>query len=247
MFINQENKEVIRQQALRESPKECCGVFYIPEETMVPVAMPCQNIDEDPINFFTVSPNDYLTASLKGKIGAYYHSHLESDTFSDFDRLVAEKFKLGCIMYHLPTDKFYEYSPIGYELPLVGRQYTIGFVDCFSLVKDYYFRNLNILLPEFTHPYRGIEHKSDHPDNNSKHDVLPDYFLLNGFSEVKSVKEGDVILMNTADILSPVHCAIYKAGNHILHHPFKKISKLDLYKDIHKKYTTHIFRHNLLV
>lgn len=244
MILKEENKVLIRQQALEEIPKECCGLIYLAgESTGIVLA---KNVDPDPVNFFTISPEDYLKASLKGKIVGYYHSHIKDPAFSDFDLLMAEKLKLIAIMYCLKDDKFYEYNPVGHELPFIGRQYIIGSIDCFSLVKDYYEKTYNILLPELDTKYRLIEHKPEHPDNNRCHNILPKYFEQNSFIEVETAKEGDVILMNTPNILSPVHCAIYKESNQILHHPFGKKSNISLFKDIHKKYTTHIFRHKLL-
>jgi proteasome lid subunit RPN8/RPN11 len=245
MILSEENKAIIKQQALRENPNECCGLVYL--EGNSPTAVPLKNVDADPANFFTIDPKDYLKTSLLGKIQGYYHSHIKESAFSDFDLLMAEKLNLTAVMYCLADDKFYEYSPIGRELPFVGRQYVTGAIDCFSLVRDYYNKIYNIILPDFENEYRLIEHKPDHPDNDRCHNVLPEYFEKNGFTKVSEVKEGDVILMNTPNILSPVHCCIYKEHNQILHHPFGKKSNISLYKDIHKKYATHIFRHKALL
>ncbi len=247
MILTEFNKNIIKEQALRESPNECCGLFYLPPDSFMPVAAPTKNIDKDPANFFTVCPKDYLMVSLRGQIQAYYHSHIEESCFSDFDKLVAEKLKLVSIMYCLKNDKFYEYSPVGHELPFVGRQYIIGMIDCFCLVKDYYAQTYNIAIEELENDYRFIEHKPDHPDNNKVHNVLSDHFESNGFVKVNNYKDGNVVLMNTPDILSPVHCAIYREPNQILHHPFKKKSCLSLFTDIKKKYTTHIYRHKLML
>ena len=245
MTLDENNKRIIKDQALRESPNECCGFIYSVENSLV--ALPAKNTDLDPANFFTIDPKDYLKASLLGKIEGYYHSHIKESSFSDFDLLMAEKLNLTAIMYCLADDKFYEYNPVGRELPFVGRQYITGVIDCFSLVRDYYNKIYNIILPDFKNAYRLIEHKPDHPDNNRCHNVLPEYFEENGFVEVNKEKEGDVLLMSTPNILSPVHCAVYKESNQILHHPFSKKSTISLYKDIHKKYTTHIFRHKALI
>lgn len=243
MILNQENKNIIKEHALKESPKECCGLIYISEQKFSLEIFKAENKDKDPENYFQISEKDYLAASEKGKIWGFYHSHIEEDRFSDYDKMTSEKLKLNAIMYCLRNDAFYEYQPIGLELPFVGRDYAIGALDCFTLIKDYYNQTYNIFIPEIENDYRFIEHKPDHKDNNRVHNILPDFFRDNGFVEVENVRDGDIILMNTPDILSPVHCAIYKEPGQILHHPFKKKSCISLYKDIYKKYSTHFFRH----
>lgn len=243
MILSNKNKEIIKSHALEDVSKECCGLIYIKPEEFSLEVFKAENKDLDPENYFRISEKDYLKASNLGKIWGYYHSHLEEDRFSDYDKITAERFKLKAVMYCLKNDKFYEYEPIGLELPFVGRDYAIGAIDCFSLIKDYYNKTYNIYIPEIESEYRFIEHKPDHKDNDRVHSILPDFFKDNGFLQIQELKDGDIILMNTPDILSPVHCAIYKTPNQILHHPFKKKSCLSLYKDIYKKYSTHFFRH----
>lgn len=246
-MLNESIKYLIKEHSLEENPKECCGLIYKNEIGFF--AQKCKNTAKDPLNFFEISPIDYLNTSLKGKILAFYHSHSKnhSNDFTQFDIINAEKLKLSGVLYIIETDTFKEYSPTGYELPYIGRNYVLGKVDCFSLVKDYYKTEFNIEIEDITHKYRYIEHKPDHPDNNIYHDILPNHFLKNNFMEVKDLKENDVILIKTHKIMSPVHCAVYKNVDMILHHPFGLKSRIEKIRSSYKNCMTHFFRHKSLV
>lgn len=242
MDLNERNKSKIKVHAISEKPNECCGLIYKNKECGLDI-FECHNISDKPDNFFIIDPNDYLAASSKGEIIGYYHSHITGSNFSDFDKVNSERTGLNSIIYCLENDNFYEYSPIGYELPYTKRQYITGFIDCFSLIKDYYKKEKNIEISELKCPYRLSDIGPDHPENNRYHSILPDHFLENGFIEVESLKNEDVILTRTQMIQSPVHASIYIEPGQILHHPFMQNSRIETYRSAYKKWTTHILRH----
>jgi len=98
---------------------------------------------------------------------------------------------------------------------LVGRPFLHGIFDCYTLIKDYYRRNFNLILP--TNLQRTWEWWTQgenlYVDNASKY----------GFYEVSEIKKNDVLIMK---IQSPVpnHAAIYLGDNKILHHIGGKFS-----------------------
>jgi proteasome lid subunit RPN8/RPN11 len=234
-------KATIKLHAQKQAPLECCGVIIHSLNGLV--AFPCRNIHSEPEKFFTLKPEDYLEYSMIGKIVGYYHSHQTNEDFSEFDKLNSENHKLVAVLYVVKPDVFHIYTPKGYEVPYCKREYIHGVVDCFSLVKDYYARELNIQLTDITHPYRYVENKVEHPDNQMVHTILKEHFVNNGFVEVQAAAKHDVILQKTPHIPSPVHCAIFLGNNQLLHHPFKKRSCIDTYSNVQRTRTKHIMRH----
>lgn len=247
-MISEINKKVIKEHALEDRSKECCGLIYINGSGSLSV-FKSKNISSQPENFFEIDPKDYLKISSKGNILGFYHSHFgeHANSFTDFDILNCERFKMFGVIYDIRTDSFSYYSPSGYKLPYTEREYVLGGIDCFSLVRDFYKNELNIDIKDLDTEYRLIEHKPEHPDNVGCLNILPDHFKDNGFLEVKDLKENDVILMNSDKILSPIHCSIYRGNNYILHHPFGAKSRIERIRSWHTKYTTHKFRHKSML
>ena len=64
-MIDCETKEFIKRHALSDSPNECCGLIV--EESLDSLsAMKCRNVAQNPLHNFSIDPQDYLKASIKG-------------------------------------------------------------------------------------------------------------------------------------------------------------------------------------
>jgi len=101
----------IKEHSLSEYPSECCGIIVARDKKIDVIK--CKNIAFDKSNFFEIGPVDYLRASKRGKIKAYYHSHIgDSINFSGADKEISQSHKLPLIMYSIKENKFSEYSPI---------------------------------------------------------------------------------------------------------------------------------------
>lgn len=129
-------------------------------------------------------------------------------------------------------DRYFE------NTPFVGRPFLHGMFDCFTLLKDYYKRNFNILLPQ--NLQRNWEWWTQgenlYVDNAAKYN----------FEVVKDIKKHDIILMKFNSQV-PNHGAIYLGNNKILHHMAGKFSTIEELTTSFKFKISTIYRNKDLV
>lgn len=254
MRLTKALKEAIIEHAAKEYPKECCGVVVNKEY------IPCRNVAEDPLNFFSIDPIDLVRAETKGTIDAYVHSHPNGVAEpSEPDRVQMNKHnKVWLICGYTPdeTIEVKKHTPTDYILPLIGRNYYHGLQDCYTLIKDYYYRELNIVLNDY-----------DRSDNwwlkESNKSLYLDNFKNEGFLEVKddTILKHDVILFKLGRTFHINHAGIFLGdgdlksevttkviGNSLfIHHPYNKLSVREIYGDIWNKRKVYVIRHKDLM
>jgi proteasome lid subunit RPN8/RPN11 len=202
---------------------ECCG-FVIDNK----IYLPCKNISSTPTETFEISPDDWIKAEQQGMITAVVHSHPDGlSILSEADQFYQQQ--TGIDWWLVCDNKIYQFRNIR---PLLGREFNHGKTDCLTIVRDAYML-AGIDLPDY-------ERQDDwwHNGQNLYLDLLP----KNGFEQVESVQEGDVILVCLGSI-TPNHAAIYIGNQFILHHCPKRLSKRDLYSGFWSKYTHSVWRH----
>lgn len=246
MQITEEIKESIKKHALEEFPNECCGLIINNDNNIK--ALRCKNISDYPTEHFIINPKDYLRAESIGKIIAYYHSHSNNNPdFSKADIIVSENSKIPAILF--TNNELKTYNPKNIKTPYEGRPFQPYFFDCFSLVKDYYSRELNINLTELKCQER--EEISKWPNvsyNNSSNFTLKNHFLSNNFIEIKGkYKKHDILLCRPLGIKCASHCIIYLGNNMVLHQLLNSISKKELLLEYWKNRIVNIMRHNTLI
>lgn len=130
----------------------------------------------------------------------------------------------------------YDFSiPSEYELnpPYTGRPFIHTKWDCYTLLKDYYFRELNIELPPVDYFDEWWKKGEDF------------YMKLSGvagFYPVTSLKKYDVIAMRlNATVFN--HSAIFLGDNTILHHVGGKFSCIEKIRPAYIKSFYGFFRH----
>lgn len=233
MILDKSIKNKIRLHALKESPRECCGLIiltgngFVVHETNNSSLLP---------NFFRVDPVDYLRASDKGKIVAAYHSHTnDNESFSEFDKFNSINHGLTYILYSLKNNALTQFSPEYSTFnAYVGRKFEIGKTDCFSLVKDFYFYELGIELLEY------------HRDGNWRSylsELFDKHYENDGFTEVNDYKKYDCILFRSRKNKPSSHISIYLGDDLILHQPFRSYSRIETLTDKHKKLISKVIRH----
>jgi proteasome lid subunit RPN8/RPN11 len=224
----------IHAHAKAEFPRECCGLITINKGREQ--YRPCENLADDPDHHFILSPKDYAGAEEVGDIIAVVHSHPNRAPIpTHADLVCCELTGLPWVIVNWPVGTVYEFTPTGYEAPYVGRDFHHGVVDCFSIIKDWYMRELGILLPDFPRD-DGWWLKGGN-------------LYLENFAKAGFVKMGevplevhDVILMQMASPV-PNHGAIYVGDGRILHHPHGRLSGHDIYGGFWRKCTWTILRH----
>jgi proteasome lid subunit RPN8/RPN11 len=225
--------EAIKDHALQEYPKECCG--FLTPQGYVPV----QNVAPDPINDFMVSPRDYLNTKDKLMI---VHSHPVQDAF---DHL---KYKPGfwpfCptqtdmegqLLHEMPwaivvtdgkscTDPFHWGDHL-LDLPLIGREFRHGVTDCYSAIRAWFKQEVGAYLPDI-------------PRNDNWWETDLDLYHAKGPSvglrklrDGEKPKRGDVGLMKVGgqNVKTVNHGLVYLGDGTVYHHLPGRLSRREAF------------------
>ena len=241
-------KRAIRTHADSEHPKECCGVIVEGKYYQ------CRNVASNSDGEAQIHPDDIR--EFDGKIEAYVHSHPNaSSRASQADLVQMEFFGKPYIIVGQDPEDFSIYHPSGYQAPLIGRKFFHGVLDCYSLVKDFYERELGINIPDFDRQDKWWED----PSNES---LYIQNFKKAGFIEVDDMQYGDVIITTVGNTVHPNHALIYLASNGklksedstevmasslVLHHMYGRKSLREIYGDQWKAKTNIVVRHKELI
>lgn len=189
--------EAIRAHAVAEYPRECCGLVVMAARREVYV--PCRNTAAS-ADHFVLAADDYAAAEDTGRIVAIVHSHPdETPAPSEADRVACEATGLPWFIVAVGRDdggavvagEVRGFTPVGFQAPLLGRQFAHGVLDCYSLVRDWYKRERGIELLDF--------HREDcwwEPGREG--DLYMDHYAEAGFRPLQAgegMAPGDVILM----------------------------------------------------
>ena len=231
--------EAAHAHALREYPREACGlVVRLPLGGPSDMYWPCVNLADGQAHFI-LCPQDYARAEEAGEVVGIVHSHPNgAPEPSSADRVMMEQWGVPWLIISAPLGHSAWHYPTGYEAPLVGRPFSHGVLDCFSLIRDYYRLTLGITLPEF-----------DRPDDwwAKGANLYLDNYHSAGFRDVgdSPPQAHDVILMQVRSKV-PNHGAVYLGDDVILHHVMNRLSRREVYSGFWSKITTHILRHSSL-
>lgn len=223
--------------AEEQIPNECCG-FLVSISGKVQFVK-AKNISETPQNTFVISPQSYCEAEDAGNIEAIVHSHIYTGADpSAADRAACEQSNLPWLIVSVPERNHSIYFPKGEILPYEDRPFFHGVIDCYTLVRDYYSRELGIELPNY---YRR--------DNwwvkggNMYLDLADDA----GFDIITTgnPKKHDLLVLQVGAEV-PSHGAVYLGDDIILHHLAGKLSRKMVYGGYWKKNTWAYLRHRNL-
>lgn len=249
MRVTKKLKEAILKHAEEAYPLESCGVVV--ENNYIP----CQNISTE-VDQFKICPRDLVKVEQLGDIQAYVHSHPDGTTEPSEPDLVslAHNNKTWLIASY-PEGNVDRYEPIDYEAPLLGRNYYHGLLDCYTLIKDYYERELDITLNDYERIDRWWESK-DHESlyiNNFKNENFVEVY--------NDIRKHDVILFTVGRTHHVNHAGVYLGeaslksedinqivgDNLFIHHAYNKESSIEVFGDYWNNRTTHILRRKELI
>ena len=234
MNLTSEIKKQALTHAKEEHPRESVGLVHVVKGKNR--YFKCKNIAETPDEHFILDPEDYLKAEKKGEIIAVVHSHPTTNpTPSSADVVACEASGLPWFIVNPNTEEWAEYEPKGYELPYVGRKFSHGLIDCYSLVRDFYKREFNLILNDYSRRDQWWEKGEN---------MYLDNFSKEGFKEVElsEVSYGDLFLMQLESPV-PNHAAIYLNDGIVLHHVQGRLSSRDVYGGYYQKVTAKVLKH----
>lgn len=226
-------REAAEQHAVTEAPREACGLVVIIKGRER--YWPCRNLAVG-TDQFVLDPVDYAAADKAGDIMTVVHSHPSTPAEpSQADRVSCEASGLPWLVYGVQAGRWAYLEPSGYQAPLVGRQWSHGVLDCYSLIRDWFRIERGLKLPDF-----------DRRDEwwLAGGNLYLENFRAAGFAEIDpaDIQPGDGILMR---VMSPVpnHGAVYLGDNRILHHVQGRLSCRDNYTEFWRQRTTQVVRH----
>ena len=218
--------------ALAEYPRESCGLVVSVRGK--PSYVPCRNQSDEPDRFI-LHPEDYAAAEDLGDIVAVVHSHPDADpepSLHDIASHAASRMTWWIVGLKDGAATLHEMPAAG-EMPLEGRVFVHGVIDCYTLVRDYYRQVLGIILPDY--------HRKDdwwHSGDN----LYVDNFERAGFVPVSTPEPGDLIVMAIGSP-TPCHGAIWLEGDVLLHHLYGRLSCKEVFGRAYRECTTHIMRY----
>ena len=218
-----------KRHAVECFPEESCGLVVKGEY------IPCENIAKDPLNDFKINTKLYVKHNKKLEAVIHSHNDFPHASKKDMQQQIATNVPWGII--NVVKGNVMGVWFWGDQLPiqdLVGRPFAHGIYDCYALVRDYYRKEMNIILPVFPRE-EGFWRRNDH--------LFMDNYKEIGFIKVDGddLKKGDAVLGN---ILSSVvnHSSVYIGNGLILHHLNKRLSRPEPLGPW-KKYLTHYLRY----
>jgi len=228
--FSSEDKEIIKY-LFDKYPEEGCGLLV--NKRGKSTWIPCENIAEDRKENFVISSTDYIKASLSGDLIAVVHSHPDgSAELSEHDKKTSNFLGVPYIVYSLPEVEKTVYTPEYNRNPFVGREYSFGENDCYSLVRDYYREKLGINLATTIFEDDWWEKGFNYFD---------DLFEPFGFEKVDTLQENDVIVFRMMAQV-PNHCGVYLGEDLFLHHAVNRLSCRESINSVWRKYIVGYYR-----
>ena len=214
-------KDAALKHAKEQDPKESVGVLIVIKGKEQ--YYPCNNLSTYSQQCFILDPEDYVKADALGEITAIVHSHpVTPPSPSQADKVSCEQSGLKWHIVNPKTEPWGYCEPTGYKPPLIGRQWVWGVTDCWSLVRDYYRENKNIILRDWERPTT--------PEEFIKNPMFEKCAADTGFAELKpedKLQNGDLLFMSIlANGLN--HVAVFIDGD-VLHHLADRLSTKEPY------------------
>lgn len=232
-------KSQITSIALAAPTEEVCGFIYRSWDG-TPSTLHCKNIAENPSEEFEISIEDCMRVKGLGHEHAVFHSHpVASSGFSPADLECAEEMALPFYMYDVGTGAWHEYIPKSYESIYLGRQWCVGFEDCYGLLRNYFRKTHGIYMGDYDR---------DESMSHEERGVIAHCYENEGFvvAPLASAQEHDVLVFKTDKAL-PQHFGVVGGGNRFLHHPQGGLSRWEPLTERWLSRIISVFRHKSLV
>ncbi|KFK98136.1 C40 family peptidase [Serratia sp. Ag1] len=231
--MREKTLSAIMAHAEAEYPKECCGV--VAQRSRVERYFPCKNLAEKPTEDFQLDPAGYMEVEEWGKITAIVHSHPDATTQpSELDKAQCDATELPWHIVSWPEGDLRTIYPRG-DLPLIGRQFVLGYTDCWGLIMSYYRQEHSIELNDYRVDYPWWE-------SGTENRYLDNWFEC-GFREFSGpAQPGDLVIMQISAPV-PNHAGVLLVDGMLLHHMYGMLSQRVPYGGQWLERTVKVLRH----
>jgi proteasome lid subunit RPN8/RPN11 len=225
-----------------QADEEVCGLIVLNEDLSISVERMI-NEHSSPDKCFSISPQKFIDYKINKIILGVYHSHPKTDENpSDHDINTSEELGFPYLIYSLLTNSFFLYCPESYEPEeILGRPYIKGFYECTSVLRDYFYINLQKNISKYHKNYWLPE--SDKDANQLLNEILNKNFKK--VTKQESAKH-DVIVFQLKES-KRCHVGVYLGNDYFVHQPNKKLSCKQMLDERWQSKIKEVYRHNSLV
>lgn len=259
-MISKATIRAVKAHAEQEYPKEACGLIVQDAEGRDEY-WPLLNRADRPEEYFVIAAEDLIRAEEAGRVLAVVHSHPEGpDAATDADRAFCNQEDVPWYIVAVYKDdegvpkagNVFGIAPTGKTIPLMGRPFVHGVLDCYAIIRDWFGRCRGVELPN---------HKRDDLWWEKGQNLYMDNLAADGWrvlAEDEPLQTGDMILMQIgADVAN--HAALYLGVEQLdegpalhpmseamIHHLYGRPSERTMYGGMYKHCTVAIARHQSL-
>ena len=240
MNINENIKAQIKNHALQDPSKECCGFLVLPPKSFNLKVIKANNVSDRPEYFFKADPRDYLRACDEGEIKFIYHSHIEDNSeFSNNDKLNSKKHEIDYLLYNIKADNFFIYGHKRNSVADITKPFKWGTNDCFTTVRDYLKESIKkeLVLPKWykTHDEHWL---AKHPLAVEEVIKLNPILKNIDFHNEKQLQQNDIICFTISrKIKVEDHFGVYLGNSRFYHLP---MNKFPITQDLGEFYSSRI-------
>lgn len=257
MEIDDKLKAKMLDIAVKSIPREMCGLLIKSSATGEMTFKEVPNTHPDPFNYFRIDARVIASVSIGGdSVTAFVHSHPDGAADPSANDVADMNMHGKPFVIVSARDREVKvWRPT--TVPLVGRSYIHGKQDCYTIVQDYYQRELGITLPDFE--------RSEHWWENAEGAALyADNFRAAGFVQVdvSDLRRDDVMLCYWGSTQHVNHAMIYLGSDGalkseettpcigtrlFLHHPYNGLSARPILSQSRLDSCAFILRHRDLL
>lgn len=246
-LVTPELREQMLVHAEQEAPDECCGLLvrFDGEQGLryVPAVNDLKGQGER--DQFRLDPLTFTQCEDAGEVLAVVHSHPNASAHPSMaDRKGCEATGLPWLILGWPSGAMVELGPKGWAAPLLGREYYFGVLDCYTLLQDFYRRDLAITLPDFDREgFKAGEPLYRRHMQEAGFELVADGSCL----EEHLLQRGDVLLLRVQSPDVDNHVAAYLGDGHMMHHLHGQLSRRDRFDHPWQRRCFGVARHKLMM
>lgn len=238
--ISHRLRDRLYARAQHQAPREACGLIVRSEGGRL-LFYAADNLAAQPEHQFVLDPRAFQLATDLGEVVAIWHSHPNASAHPSMaDRAQCEATGLPWVITAWPSGAVVQIEPEGWLAPYVGREFHWGVMDCYTLIQDWYHRELHIELPDFERRDGFWRATQEHPGGQ---DIYLDNLAAAGFRRVEGEpRKHDLVVMQVVSDCGN-HGGVYLGDGSILHHLYGRLSTQDVYGGYWARHTRAVCRH----